>query len=392
MSQASVKVSVVIPIFNTERYLGECLDSVLGQSLEDIEVLCVDDGSTDRSPEILRDYARRDPRVVVMSHGGRGPGSARNTAIEAASGEYIACVDSDDYIHVDMLAEMYGAAKLDGTDVVICMLDKFSDTAANEQYAPCTYDKNIPHELDGVAFSWRDLENVFRLRFASCNKIYNRDFLTQKKIRYSEGIFFEDLVFTYRSLLEAESLRFVRKPLYFNRRARAEATTFVQSDRVFDALTAMQQLDDFLASDPAYRVLDEAFAAFRFRKLNSYVYKNDANHIEPFYAALREHAKSPALDNNEYLSEGDAEQLRRVREHGLLEYLVQEVWDQKTKRYSLQRQRTKLKAERQRLKDRNSELERRLARAPGRRLEQKVKTVLRPVVRRVRPYLAKMRA
>ena len=91
------QVSVVIPIYNTEQYLRQCLDSVVGQTLTDIEVICVDDGSTDGSPPILAEYAAQDSRFQIMTQENAGPGAARNSGLRVSSGEYLIFLDSDDW-------------------------------------------------------------------------------------------------------------------------------------------------------------------------------------------------------------------------------------------------------------------------------------------------------
>jgi glycosyltransferase involved in cell wall biosynthesis len=369
-----VAVSVVVPVHNTEQYLEECLDSILAQSLPSIEVLCVDDGSTDGSGAILEDYAERDRRVQVLSYDGlpKGPGAARNIALDRATGEYVACVDSDDLLHPDMLSSLYADAKAADADVAMCLMVKFSDNDSTERYARCTYDRHIAPEFDGVTFDWRDLD-VFRLRFASCNKIYRRSFLDQHRIRYSEGIFFEDMIFTYRALLLAKSLRLIREGLYLNRKEREGATTYVQSDRVYGALTAMDQVGTFLRSDPAYAHLLDDFAAFRFWKLTNYLHKNDAEHMGPFYDALQELARDPALVDNPWMTEELQQKREMLLQHDLLGYLVWEIWDMKTKYAASQRQRGRLKAQNRQLRSRSE-------RFVLYRVEASLRRVLRPLV------------
>ncbi len=105
------KVSIIIPIYNVEKFLAECMDSVIGQTLCDIEIVCVNDGSTDSSPEILRDYAAKDPRILLISQENRGYGSAMNAGIDNACGEYIGIVEPDDFVPPDMFEKLYETAR-----------------------------------------------------------------------------------------------------------------------------------------------------------------------------------------------------------------------------------------------------------------------------------------
>ena len=111
------KVSVVVPIYNVEKYLRECLDSIVGQTLKDIEIICVDDGSTDRSLSILREYEQKDPRIKVITKPNAGYGHSMNMGLDAATGEYMGIVDSDDYILPDMYETLYGFAVKDDLDI-----------------------------------------------------------------------------------------------------------------------------------------------------------------------------------------------------------------------------------------------------------------------------------
>ena len=112
------KVSVVVPVYNVERYLGRCLDSILGQTMPDWEAICVDDGSTDGSTDILRDYAERDSRLRVLSKENGGLSSARNAATRVARGKYVNYLDSDDFIHSQTFELTLALAERDGADIV----------------------------------------------------------------------------------------------------------------------------------------------------------------------------------------------------------------------------------------------------------------------------------
>lgn len=397
-------VTVVVPVYDTAAYLPDCLNSILAQTLVDIEVLCVDDHSTDGSRHILHTYERRDPRVRVLEspRPSVGPGAARNHAIEQARGAYVACVDSDDIIDERMLAQLHNAAEANGADVSMCLFAKFTESEDRTSFAPCTYDRAIPDSIDDSNFSWRQIDDIFQLRFASCNKLYRRSFLEENKLRYAEDGYYEDLVFTYRALLEARRLALVREYLYLNRKERAGATTFAQGDRAADALGAMDALDQVLREAGLSSELGDAFAAFRFRKLSNLLHKNDDVHLPAFYERLREVARDPALDNNPHLAAPYRERRDRVRDSELLTYLSWELWQCQRRasghrRRAVQYGRTnrqlelenrKLRARNERLEGRRSVLETRseqlkatIDRSIGMRLERAAKAPLRRVRR-----------
>ena len=129
------KVSVIIPVYNVEKYLGPCLDSILGQTLNNIEVICVDDGSTDRSLDILREYEKRDARVKVLTQPNTNAGAARNKGIQQARGEYLSFLDSDDHFDPTMLEKC--AARMDQTDLMCWCSGPSSTTCAPVSSRTC---------------------------------------------------------------------------------------------------------------------------------------------------------------------------------------------------------------------------------------------------------------
>ena len=119
------KVSVIIPVYNVEEYLRECLDSVVNQTLKEIEIICVDDGSTDSSLEILKEYAQKDNRITVIGTLNKNAGHARNIGISIARGKYLGFIDSDDYIEPTMYEELYAKSKKDDLSLVCCQYTVF---------------------------------------------------------------------------------------------------------------------------------------------------------------------------------------------------------------------------------------------------------------------------
>ena len=119
-SSSDIKVSIIIPVYNVEKYLRQCLDSIVNQTLKEIEVICINDGSTDNSPIILEEYEKKDPRIRVITQENMGSGVARNRAIQQAKGKYIGFMDSDDWADPTMFEKLYENAELNNSDIVMC--------------------------------------------------------------------------------------------------------------------------------------------------------------------------------------------------------------------------------------------------------------------------------
>ncbi len=129
------KVSIIVPVYNVESYLNRCLDSLINQSFDDIEIICINDGSTDSSLEILKEYEKKDSRVKIINQENQGLSGARNSGIEIAIGDYISFVDSDDWINLDMIKEMYQQANIENADVVICSYTReYSDKSRDKKF------------------------------------------------------------------------------------------------------------------------------------------------------------------------------------------------------------------------------------------------------------------
>lgn len=133
------KVSVIVPVYNVENYIRKCLDSIISQTLKDIEIILVDDGSEDNSGKICDEYAEKDSRIIVIHQKNNGLSNARNTGLNIASGEYIGFVDSDDYIKSEMYSEMYQTAEKTDADMVLCnySYDTNGNITENKNFMVC---------------------------------------------------------------------------------------------------------------------------------------------------------------------------------------------------------------------------------------------------------------
>ncbi|MBE7710886.1 MAG: glycosyltransferase family 2 protein [Cyanobacteria bacterium SIG31] len=181
-----VKVSIVVPVYNCEPFLAKCLDSILGQTLKEIEVICVNDGSTDSSLEILQEYASKDSRMMVIDKTNEGQAVARNIAIEHARGEFLGFVDADDWVDLDYFEKLYQAAKKNNCDVACAGFKRFkknkeriADFYEAELVCTTTNDKVRLANIPAHNYIW--------------NKIYNREAWVEAGIKFQSGRYYEDM-------------------------------------------------------------------------------------------------------------------------------------------------------------------------------------------------------
>lgn len=211
-----MKVSVIIPVYNAEKYLRECLDSVLGQSLKEIEVICVDDGSTDESLKILREYAEKESRLRVITQPNARQGAARNRALDLARGEYIAFLDSDDSFAPGALEKLYETACADRLDMLMFSCVRVAPNGREYCWSYHDFSKFLPLDFPRKCFSWRDCspELFWRMPCSCWGTIYARRFLEENQLRFPEKIFFEDRPFFFFALCRAQRVGILDEALY----------------------------------------------------------------------------------------------------------------------------------------------------------------------------------
>lgn len=214
-------VSVVVPVYNTGKYLRECLDSICGQTLRNIEIICVNDGSTDGSLSILEEYVARDPRVRVFSQENFGQGHARNVGLDLARGEYVYFMDSDDCLPLAALQKEYACAKAAELDMLLFEGESRYETEELAARFPAYKELylrkgNYPGVLSGTQIAVLLKGN--RAAFVSpCCFLSKREFLAQNKLRFPEGYFYEDNVFFFALLKAAERVSVVHEKLFVRR-------------------------------------------------------------------------------------------------------------------------------------------------------------------------------
>ena len=232
-----VKVSVIIPLYNVENYLKQCLDSVVNQTLKEIEIICINDGSTDNSKQILEDYARKDDRIKIINRKNSGQGVARNVGIKYAKGEYIGFVDSDDWVDRTMFEKLYENAKIHKSDIVMCPIQIVNENNVELDSLPYYNLDCFNQDFDNCVFDYTKTKDfILKIAVNAYNKIYRTEFITEISAEFPEGLIFEDNPFFYHTFLKAKISTLIRDYLYFHRVNRTDSTISKADKRFFDII------------------------------------------------------------------------------------------------------------------------------------------------------------
>lgn len=301
-SSSDVKVSIIIPVYNVEKYLRQCLDSVVNQTLKEIEIICVDDGSTDNSQFILEEYAEKDPRVRVFTQKNMGSGVARNRAIEQVEGEYMGFMDSDDWADPTMFEKLYENAKLNESDMVMCPMLIIKE---GEEELSSRDIKDLPYynldcfddTFDNRVFNHRDTKDfIFKIAVNAYNKIYRTSFVKKFNAKFAEnGLIFQDNIFFYRTYLNASRVSLIRDFLYFHRTSRPGSVQTEKGKKYYDIIKIWNMIMDIFKSFPEYdeiQLLNRKLIHLIFR------YTQVAEIYQPeFYKLLKQDFRKMNLDD-----------------------------------------------------------------------------------------------
>ena len=236
-------LSVIIPVYNVENYLNECLDSVTSQTLDDMEIICIDDGSTDNSPDILKEYSKKDKRIKIITKENGGQATARNLGIKEAQGEYIAFVDSDDFIEPTMFEKLYTKAKDNNLDIAMCKIATYDNQTEEIKDNVWYYMLGVFRDFEKDIFNHKDTkEFTCHIAVTPYNKIYKTTLLKENNILFPEGLIFEDEKFFYDTYLRAKRVSIVDEFLYYYRINRKGSTVDTIKDNDFSDIVPISKL------------------------------------------------------------------------------------------------------------------------------------------------------
>ena len=244
------KVSIVVPVYNVEKYLCQCLDSIVGQTLKEIELIIINDGSTDKSLKIIKEYGDKDARIKIIDKMNEGYGKTVNKGLDIARGEYVGVIEPDDWIEPDMFEKLYNTAKLHNVDIV--------RSAYYEYYSETSKSKNrvalwaIPHRDDlNKIICPLDRYDVFFRGQQVWSYVYKRVFLNENKIRFLEspGASYQDISFNFKVLSLAKSAYFL-KDAFVHYRLDNMNSSINSKGKVFCVCDEINEISKFLDKHP----------------------------------------------------------------------------------------------------------------------------------------------
>ena len=261
-------VSVIVPVYNVEQFLRECLDSVVQQSLRNIEIICVNDGSTDLSLSILEKYAETDNRVKIISKMNSGYGDTMNVGIEAATGEYIGIVESDDYVEKNMFERLYMAASKFDADIVKSNHYIFSTQKGRKQKKfqavcpPAFYDKVL---------NAKTCTEIFDFCMMNWTGIYKREFIEKHHIRHNvtPGASFQDNGFWFQTMALGERIVFINESFYYYRQDNPNSS-INRKEKVFCICDEYSFIQKFVETNAG--VKDKYYLNFIHKKVFNYLH------------------------------------------------------------------------------------------------------------------------
>ena len=246
-------ISVIVPVYNVEDYLDRCINSIINQTYNNLEIILVDDGSTDSSGKMCDDYALKDDRIKVLHKENGGVSSARNAGLDIASGDYIGFVDSDDYIACDMYETLFENAIINDADISMCQIQK--------QYLNGNYSHPVEHEncmLDKYEIMSGFFEEGFikDIMYSVYDKIYKQELL--ENIRFKEYYMGEDILFSFQTIIKAQKAYYDNKIGYYYILRENSAMTSNFSVKRFDYVDAVTEIENICKNTYSDDIVEKA--------------------------------------------------------------------------------------------------------------------------------------
>lgn len=287
-----VKLSVIIPVFNVENYISCCLESILKQPFKDFEVICINDGSSDNSLDVLQRFKNQDERIIIIDKKNEGSGIARNAGLSIAKGDYIYFVDGDDWVEENVFDKILSKADELNTDILIFGgLSYYNGKGKKGGYSA---DK-LPKKYLNKVFSAKDIKkDIFNFPSTAWTKLYKRDFLIKNNIKFQNIKVGQDQLPFFHSMIKAKRIALLPENIYCYRKNRKGSAMTVKKKKNFSPIYVFYGIEEMLKSENLLDDYKSIFVSKYFSKATSWLgkFQDDLKHeyyIE--YTKLLEHVK-----------------------------------------------------------------------------------------------------
>lgn len=243
-----IKISIIIPIYNVDKYLKQCLDSILAQTFQNFEIICIDDGSVDNSFEILKEYKQKDNRFTILQQPHKGASEARNQGIKLAKGKYILFLDSDDYFENTLLDDMYKRAEKFEADLTVCSSRKVDDDGNIIETKSPNFPINVSKVPMEKTFSKKDFkDDIFSLFVPILwNKLIKKSLIEKNNLKFLPFVIFQDVTFVHSLVISADRIVAFNKELVNYRINQSERLTKKRSKNTIEVVKSCIALKEFL--------------------------------------------------------------------------------------------------------------------------------------------------
>jgi glycosyltransferase involved in cell wall biosynthesis len=268
-------VTLVVPVYNAQDYLESCLRSIVRQSLRDIEIICINDGSTDRSLDILKKHAASDTRIKILDRDNSGYGASLNAGIAVAQGRYIGIVESDDFVDADMFQVLFDTAIQHDLEIVKSDYYEFDSQGTNKYCQVC---RDSDHY--NKAISAETVPQMFTFRMNIWTGLYHKGFLQKHNIRFNEspGASFQDNGFWFQTLALAQRVMFINQAFYHYRQDNPNSS-INDMNKVFCMCDEYDYIEDFLERNPSIKA----------RHIDTFIHKRYWNYMFSYERIAKEH-------------------------------------------------------------------------------------------------------
>lgn len=326
----SPSISIVIPVYNAELYIRECLESILGQTVNKYQIICVDDGSTDSSVKIIKEYLLDDDRVLLLRQSNQGPAVARNNGLKHAKGDYVWWIDADDWIQPNAVEVLQKAIEISDADIIGFASNSFNNKTRQFINTPHRSLDSIPHEFVQKTFAASDAkEFLFDLPLEAWARIFKTEFLFNNKIKFDPFLkILDDSLFVNEGFLKASKIYYIKNKLYHYREMNPYSlvnSLNYSNEKYYLMPIYMSDKCNQIILESNYALSD--FKKMILRNLDRIIYllpRIKKPYQSKFYYAFKEHLKKYGLNSSGFLDQETEmkEFLNRIEKQSYFRFLL----------------------------------------------------------------------